>query len=247
MSVTLNDAFTQVSQDAVTGNLVFGNQLTPSIGEIKLSGGSGAADGPASNNFGHIVTWEPTQERFFYMNFMAADLLLYEWHTIVATYGSVVYPSCLPYLDRSNRHTWIYLQRNVRNTNDYFVLNNNTATFKGDGGQYDPWGICVGSRPPVIIHYYQTGWIGGDFGGIKTALGFDIVFRYDQGDFVNVYNRFLILYPGASFTGSQWVRESTDYQTNNINAQWPHRDANFSSGHESAAHDNSYNSGTYPP
>lgn len=242
-SVHLSNAFTQVSQDAVTGNLVFGNQLTASLGQLELQGG-GDASGPASNNFGHIVTWEPTQERFFYMNFMAADLLLYEWHTILGV-GSSVFPSA-GYLSNPNRHTWIDLQRNVRNTNDYFIVNNNTTPYLGDKGSYNPWGVMTGLRPPVMLQYYQTGWIGGNYGGIKSALGFDVVYRYEPGDWCHTYNRFLVLYPGASFTGSQFANQTADYQSNRVNSQWPHRDSGFSVGHEAIVHSDVYNTGTYP-
>lgn len=242
-SVHLSNAFTQFSQDAVTGNLIFGNQLTANLVELELQGG-GEASGPASNNFGHIVTWDPTEERLFYMNFMAADLLLYEWHTIIAA-GSSVFPGSGAYLSRADRHTWIDLQRNIRNTNDYFILQNNTVPYLGDKGSYNPWGVMWGTRPPVMLQYWASGWIGGKYGGLKSALGFDVVFRYEPGDWCHTYNRWLIFYPGASFTGSQYASSTVDYQYNRVNSQWPHRDSAFA-GHEATVHSDVYNTGTYP-
>lgn len=215
--IALSNAVTRVTLNTISSSIEFSNPIYSNIANIRIV----SAPVTSTNSFDRVVTFEPTSGQLRFMNFQASDLLLYEWHTLIARGDSNLFTGSRAYLNSTNRHMWFHLRRNIRNTRDYFAVNQFLPNYWGDKGSYNPWGIIVGMRPVAIINYSQSGHLGGDFGGQKTELGFDVVCRFDGGDFSSGENQYLVLYPGMSFSTSQSVREGTDNHDNIDNNSWP--------------------------
>lgn len=215
--IALSNAVTRVTLNTLSSSIEFSNPLYSNIANIRIM----SAPVTSTNSFDRVVTFEPTSGQMRFMNFQASDLLLYEWHTVIARRDCNLYTSSRGYLNTTGRHMWFHLRRNVRNTRDYFAVNQFLPNYWGDSGSYDPWEIISGMRPVAIINYSESGHLGGDFSGQKTELGFDVVCRFDGGDYNNGENQYLVLYPGMSFSSSQSIREGSDNQDNTNNNAWP--------------------------